>query len=171
MLKALAWLTDHPPIAAVAIALAGFAGGWLAHRPPQPAVHLEDHSHYEDDLAELVQIHQVAGPERVVVRRYAVPAAGCAQGAVVEESTTERGTVTTDTGTKREEHQVADRKLDLTVTPQPRPGWAVGVGLEDVLHGGQVRVAVRRRLLGPFWAEAAVQPATRALGVGLSVEW
>lgn len=153
------------------VAVAAAALGWFAHRPAQPAVHLLEHQHYEDDLAELVQVHKVEGPERVVERWKVTPGPGCSSPAEEHERVTERGPVVTDSATARAEHQVTDAKLDLTVTPAPRPGWQLQVGLEDVLGPRTLRLAARRRIFGPFWAEAAVQPATRALGVGLAVEW
>jgi hypothetical protein len=144
----------------------GAVAAWLLKPNPQPAVSLKEEAHKTSDVT--AEVHKEEGPTRTTERRFARTCPG-QPAVVVRETITERGPVSTET--TRVGHATEDRKLDLTITPPARPGWQIQAGLEDVLHEKTLRLAARRRLFGPFWAEVAVQPATRSLGAGLAVEF
>lgn len=176
-------MTVKTLVIAVAIALAGgIAIGYFAR--PQPALHQVDLRHYEDDGSGLVQIHQVAGPERIVVRKFAAicpqpspepgftrPTGVALEDRLVEETVTERGPTTTDTVAAARQHTESDRKVDLTITPPARPGWAFQAGVDDVLGAQPIRLELRRRLFAGAWVGIAAVPSRGHLGVSAALEF
>ena len=194
-------------IAAVAGVALGGGVGYFAR--PQPAVHREldvhDQAVAATDRQELKREEASdrewtfygpgAGAETPVL-----PAAPATPGArVVASARPARtnpcpvlatlrehvGPITTDLREKKveaEDHQVRDR---LTITPASRPGWAFQVGTEDLFSlnsvrmAEELRLATRRRLFGPAWAEVSTKPLRRCddrrwcptAGVALSLEW
>jgi hypothetical protein len=85
------------------------------------------------------------------------------------------GASSSETKAATETHATEDRHLDLKITPAAiAPAdqrYALQAGLEDVLHARTLRLAGRLRVVGPLWAELAVTPASRGVGVAASVQW
>jgi hypothetical protein len=84
---------------------------------------------------------------------------------------TEQGPTTTETHAETRAQAETDRKLDLTITPPARTGWAFQAGVEDVLGARPVRLELRRRLFAGAWVGVAVVPSRRELGASLSLEF
>lgn len=187
----LAWVKAHWKALLVAAGLAlAFGAGWAARgTPPAPAVTLKQDTAAQSASASQTDRHKAEGPVQIVtqtVTKY-LPATctasvtpGVAQGATftpelaeVDTTTTEtRGPVVTDTHELEHTTEATSSHLDLTVTPPAaRPGWQVGVGIEDALGARPLRLSVRRRLFGPFWVEAAAVPMRAQLGVGAAIEF
>lgn len=192
------YLMAHWKPMLIAAAVAG-AAGWLAHRPPEPAVHaVSSETTAAATQAKTDQTVQ-AGPVKVVqtVEEFgdgtgpgATPVVSPAQrespagttavvpgrpatGRLLRRTitVTEQGPTTTETHVASQATSAAARSLDLTITPQTRPGWALQVGFEDLLGSRYLRAAARRRLLGPVWVEVSAVPARRALGAAVAFEW
>jgi hypothetical protein len=64
-----------------------------------------------------------------------------------------------------------DRHLELTVAPAASTGLGGAGGVEDLLGDRRVRLAARRRLFGPLWAEFSVTPAHLGIGLAVAAEW
>jgi len=178
----------HVAIAAVAGVALGGAGGYFAR--PQPAVHQVESEVAKTDRATSLDVAAVTQQAveqkkdeaaKVRVTTEYLPAA-CGQRQQVAKRVVERtGPVTTDTlrttATATEshaavrEHAETDRKLDLTITPPARSGWAVQVGLDNVIARQDLRLELRRRLFGPFWVGVSGVPDRLQVGASLSVEW
>jgi hypothetical protein len=82
-----------------------------------------------------------------------------------------RHAAVTETSSAEAAQATEQTHLDLTVTPAASPGWAVSVGLEDVLGQRPMRAALRRRLFGPIWVEASAIPSRMQFGAAVAVEW
>jgi uncharacterized membrane protein YccC len=164
------------------IALAALAGAFWAGRAtaPHPAVHEVASATATIATAKATQTHQDAQPVDVdrKVTRYA-PACPAQAGeptrppvvASVTEEHVHRGEVVTETSSAEAAQATEQTHLDLTVTPAASPGWAVSVGLEDVLGQRPMRAALRRRLFGPIWVEASAIPSRMQFGAAVAVEW
>jgi hypothetical protein len=161
--------------------LVGGAVGYAAHRSP-PSLHEKQDKAKQESTAKATQTRQDAAPVDVDRRttRYA-PVCPAQAGeptrppvvASVTEEHVHRGEVVTETRSAEAAHETEQTHLDLTVTPTSPPGWAVSVGVDDPLGARQVRIALRRRLFGPFAVEVAAVPARGLSGVGaaLAVEF
>jgi hypothetical protein len=166
------------------IALAALAGAFWAGRAtaPHPAVHEVASATATIATAKATQTHQDAAPVDVdrKVTRYA-PACPARAGeptrppvvASVTEEHVHRGEVVTETRSAEATRATEQTHLDLTVTPAAAPGWAVSVGVDDALGARQLRLALRRRIFGPFAVEVAAVPARgmAGLGAGVAVEF
>jgi hypothetical protein len=93
--------------------------------------------------------------------------------ASVTEEHVHRGEVVTETRSAEAARATEERHLDLTVTPAAAARMGRVGGMDDPLGARQVRIALRRRLFGPFAVEVAAVPARgmAGLGAGLSVEF
>jgi hypothetical protein len=173
-----------------ALGLAFVLGRWTA---PRPAVHAIESEHRTEAQAAAEDRAAVYGPldAHIVVGGCATPGqapqpneaprvrqrppqtlpealADLPPGSVVDlhqDSSMEQ------THTVEAQASTEDRHLDLTVKPQDAPGWAAQVGIEDALGARPVRLALRRRLFGPFWVEVSGIPSRQQLGVAGAVEW
>lgn len=109
--------------------------------------------------------------EPVVAANFCRPIVVPGEDRIIRQTVTERGPTTTETHAQSEQHQEQASKLELTLQPQGTPGWAVQVGLDDVLAARTLRLAARRRLFGQLWVEVAAVPSGRQLGVGIAYEF
>lgn len=186
------FLRDHWRLCAELVLLLALAGTtWSAfHREPAPAVHevLDEHK-ADDKKADTEQHADVGGwtattyyfgagdkhpagsPEGQGTTASSVAPAVPDTGHLVEMVVERHDPTVIDTHAITQEHATEDRHLDLTVTPQAAPGWALQVGFEDVLAARTLRLAARRRLFGPLWVELSAMPMQRSLGVAVAVQW
>lgn len=185
----IAFVKANPRTAYLVLGLVvGAASGYAAHRrPPAPAVAMVQDTARQQASAGQLDQRKVEGPVKTTtqtVAKYRCP--GVLSGApisapnhaepqpeeVITTVTEERGAVVTDTHEAKMETAQEQTHLDLRITPPAeRPGWAVGVALDDVLGARLARIEARRRLFGGLWVGLAAVPARRELGAGLSVEF
>lgn len=183
-------------VAVLALVGGGAVLGWRLHPDPSPGVDLTAAYRAAASWRSTITEHVVAGPvvrvegpTRIVERWRTAsapappPAPGCAPCPACDEHERieERGPITTDTGptttSKTAEAKGASSSRTeerLVVTPpppQPRPSWAVSGGVVASKDGIGWQAGAGKRLLGPVWLEATVQPTAPAATLGLRVEW
>jgi hypothetical protein len=171
-------------------ALVGLAIGavacWFLKPDPQPAVHLQEEAHATENSKATTETTAHEGPSEEASIDFdpepGAPAAivnvpGIGPVAVPAGQRIEGVKIKRDAGSDTATHAVAeglrteDHKLDLTITPQSRPSWALQAGVDDVLGARALRVEVRHRILGPIWLGASAVPTRMQLGVSAAVEF
>jgi len=188
LLAAWAWAKEHKLFTGVvALCVACFVAGRASVRQ-EPAVHEVVDEHKAAASSSASDTTRRDGPKKTVTLNFdpapAAPAHKVAipdlvdpvdvpRGERIESVTIEEDAPsTTETKAATESVATEDRHLELTITPPVnKPGWALQLGFEDVLHARSLRLAARRRLFGPVWLELSAVPVSRSLGVAAAVEW
>jgi hypothetical protein len=185
-------LREHWRLAGELLCLLLLAGTtWQAfHREPAPAIHEKIAEHAAETSAVKTDVHEDVGGWSISTYEYAPegavglpgshpPMAGSAaspdtmipHGDLVKLIVERHDPTVIATHSTEQVQAEQDRHLELTVAPQPQPGWAVQAGMEDLLGDRRVRLAARRRLFGPLWAEFSVTPAHLGIGLAVAAEW
>jgi len=185
MTAAYALLRAHWPLALAL--LLGVAIGWALCHSRQPAVHEKADTHAsESEQGQKDTREDVGGWTRTTYDfapatgepgtspcRFTsgVAPAAAHTGQPLTSVIVERHDPTVITSHSTEQVQAQqDQHLDLTVAPEAQPGWALQVGIEG-MQARAVRLAARRRIVGPIWLELSAVPVQRSLGAAVAVEW
>jgi hypothetical protein len=159
---------------------AAMCGRATAPKPP-PAVHYTEHDDYEGTRNNDVRVERVEGPvvikEHIVTRTVPGPAIPGTTASCGTETVTDReeshGQVTTDTTDKSTSTEKAHVDTELRITPvaPDKPGWSVGVSLENPVTDKLLHLGVGRRLMGNMWIQAGTTPARGEWDVGLAYQF